>query len=134
MTREELRDYVEEQRNNIPYHVYSELIDGIDTLEDKDFIQHEKEILERIDKREREIDKYIKKLEELEQQPCKDKIIDEHYKKGFAAGIRTAEWRHNNAMKEIRENADRLKDSLYGDGLRHALEILNEYRTEGEEV
>lgn len=35
MTREELRDYVEEQRslNNIPYHVYSELIDGIDTLE-----------------------------------------------------------------------------------------------------
>lgn len=35
MTREELRDYVEEQRslNNIPYHVYSALIDGIDTLE-----------------------------------------------------------------------------------------------------
>ena len=35
MTREELRDYVDEQRtlNNIPYHVYSTLIDGIDTLE-----------------------------------------------------------------------------------------------------
>ena len=35
MTREELRDYVEEQRslNNIPYHVYSALIDGIDSLE-----------------------------------------------------------------------------------------------------
>lgn len=35
MTREELRDYVDEQRtlNNIPYHVYSVLIDGIDTLE-----------------------------------------------------------------------------------------------------
>lgn len=35
MTREELRDYVEEQRNlkNISYHVYSALIDGIDTLE-----------------------------------------------------------------------------------------------------
>ena len=35
MTREELRDYVEEQRNLdiIPYHVYSTLIDGIDTLE-----------------------------------------------------------------------------------------------------
>lgn len=35
MTREELRDYVDKQRalNNIPYHVYSELIDGIDTLE-----------------------------------------------------------------------------------------------------
>ena len=35
MTREELRDYVEELRNLdiIPYHVYSTLIDGIDTLE-----------------------------------------------------------------------------------------------------
>lgn len=35
MTREGLRDYVDKQRalNNIPYHVYSELIDGIDTLE-----------------------------------------------------------------------------------------------------
>jgi len=35
MTREELREYVEEQRNLgiIPYHVYSTLIDGIDTLE-----------------------------------------------------------------------------------------------------
>ena len=35
MTREELRDYVDEQitLNNIPYHVYSELIDGIDALE-----------------------------------------------------------------------------------------------------
>lgn len=35
MNREELRDYVEEQRNlnSIPYHVYSALIDGIDTLE-----------------------------------------------------------------------------------------------------
>ncbi len=34
MTREELRDYVEEQRNLgiIPYHVYSTLIDGIDTF------------------------------------------------------------------------------------------------------
>ena len=40
MTREELRDYVEEQRNlnNIPYHVYSTLIDGIDTLEQELFI------------------------------------------------------------------------------------------------
>ena len=35
MTRQKLRDYVDEQRalNNIPYHVYSALIDGIDTLE-----------------------------------------------------------------------------------------------------
>ena len=35
MTRDEFRDYVDEQRSldMIPYHVYSALIDGIDTLE-----------------------------------------------------------------------------------------------------
>ena len=35
MTREELRDYVDQQRSldSIPYPVYSMLIDGIDTLE-----------------------------------------------------------------------------------------------------
>lgn len=41
MTREELRDYVDEQRtlNNIPYHVYSALIDCIDTLEQEPIIE-----------------------------------------------------------------------------------------------
>lgn len=35
MTKEELRNYVETQRslNNLPYHVYTTLIDVIDTLE-----------------------------------------------------------------------------------------------------
>lgn len=35
MTKEELRDYVEEQRNLdvIPYHVYSTLIDGIEDIQ-----------------------------------------------------------------------------------------------------
>lgn len=41
------------------------------TCED-DFIKHKKEVLERIAKREHEIDKYIKELEELEQQPSED--------------------------------------------------------------
>ena len=27
---------------------------------------------------------------------------------------------------EIKEHADRLKDSLYGDGMRHCLKIINE--------
>ena len=42
MTREELRDYVKEQRNLgiISYHVYSTLIDGIDTLEQEPKIGH----------------------------------------------------------------------------------------------
>lgn len=43
MTRKELRDYVEEQRslNNIPYHVYSTLIDGIDTLYQESTIKND---------------------------------------------------------------------------------------------
>ena len=28
---------------------------------------------------------------------------------------------------EIREHADRLKDSLYGDGMRHCLEIIEQH-------
>lgn len=36
---------------------------------EEDFVKHKKEVLERIAKREREIDKYIKELEALEQQP-----------------------------------------------------------------
>ena len=39
-----------------------------------DFVKHKKEVLERIAKREHEIDKYIKELEALEQQPCEDCI------------------------------------------------------------
>jgi hypothetical protein len=34
---------------------------------------------------------------------------------------------------EIAEHADRLRDSLYGDGLRHALEIIDKYSVESEE-
>lgn len=33
---------------------------------------------------------------------------------------------------EIKEPADRLKDSLYGDGLRHAIEIIDKYKAESE--
>ena len=39
---------------------------------EEDFVKHKKEVLERIAKREREIDKYIKELDALEQQPCED--------------------------------------------------------------
>lgn len=48
MTREELRDYVEEQRNLgiIPYHVYSTLIDGIDTLEQESILDKIRERVE----------------------------------------------------------------------------------------
>lgn len=46
-----------------------------------DFVKHKKEVLERIAKREREIDKYIKELETLDQQSCKNKgeISDGHH-------------------------------------------------------
>ena len=34
--------------------------------------------------------------------------------------------------EEISEHADRLRDSLYGDGMRHCIEIIDEYKTESE--
>ena len=34
---------------------------------------------------------------------------------------------------EIKEHADRLKDSLYGDGMRHCIEIIDKYVAEREE-
>lgn len=33
---------------------------------------------------------------------------------------------------EIAEHADRLSDSLYGDGLRHTLDIIDKYKSESE--
>ena len=82
MTRKELRDYVDEQRtlNNIPYHVYSALIDGIDTLEQEqepisetDIILTREEYGELVSS---EYDNgYAKGYREaLEQEPCEDAI------------------------------------------------------------
>ena len=33
---------------------------------------------------------------------------------------------------EIAEHADRLKDSLYGDGMRHCIDIIDKYKVESE--
>ena len=46
----------------------------------------------------------------------------------YIKSFKNAEQRYNNAITEIREHADRLKDSLYGDGLRHALEIIDKHK------
>ena len=35
---------------------------------------------------------------------------------------------------EIKDQADRLKDSLYGDGMRHCIDIINKYMAEGSET
>ena len=71
-------------------------------------------------------------LKALNQESCEDKIIDKNYHKGFANGLRTAEWRYDNAIAEIKEQANMFKNNLYGSGLKYALEILNKYRTESE--
>ena len=39
----------------------------------------------------------------------------------------------NEIRAEIKEHADRLKDSLYGDGMRHCLEIIDKYKAGSEE-
>lgn len=67
MTREELRDYVEEQRslNMIPYHIYSTLIDGIDTLEQEPKTGHWIEVA-----------KYSDGKHEIECSKCGSHIFD----------------------------------------------------------
>lgn len=35
---------------------------------------------------------------------------------------------------EIKEHADRLRDSLYGDGMRHCIDIIDKYREESEDA
>ena len=82
MTNEEAREQLKDIARSFSreyFHDWREALDfAIKVLEqqsyDEDFIHHKKEVLERIDRREREIDKYIKELEELEQQPCEDCI------------------------------------------------------------
>lgn len=68
---------------------------------EEDFVKHKKEVLERIAKREREIDKYMKELEALEQQPCEDCISRE-------AVIKTIKW----WFDKIELNPDILIDSI----------------------
>lgn len=79
MTREELRDYIEEQRNLdiIPYHVYSTLIDGIDTLEQEPYedwcdVPSNEMNLEQARHAVRDLRKEL--VEHLEQEPILDKI------------------------------------------------------------
>ena len=80
---QELKETITEMRDNggtgTQQDVCKFLANYMEVLEkqmqqpsEEDFIRHKKEVLERIDRREREIDKYIKELEELEQQPCED--------------------------------------------------------------
>ena len=44
------------------------------------------------------------------------------------------EWldRMDKIRAEIKEHADRLKDSLYGDGMRHCIDIIDKYREGGD--
>ena len=50
------------------------------------------------------------------------------YFDGYKNALRTAKWKYDSMRAEIKSHADRLKDSLYGDGLRHAIKIIDEYK------
>ena len=52
---------------------------------------------------------------------CKD-ILDYLEQESVIDKVRT----------EIKEHADRLNDSLYGDGMRHCIEIIDRYKEESE--
>ena len=76
---------------------------------------------------------------------CENKVIDEHYRKGFTNGIRTAEWRYDKIRAEIesqREEASKkhfedegLSNYYFGlnDGLKDARDIIDKYKAESEE-
>lgn len=86
-------------------------------------------------------------IKALEKQPCENKIIDEHYKKGFANGIRTAEWRYEkikaeimdclNALDEIEKSEFNiyLPNEISGRRLTYqqCLEFIDKYKPESEE-
>ncbi len=59
------------------------------------------------------------------------------YETDFKQGYDTAndEWleRIGRLRAEIKEHADRLKDSLYGDGMRHCIDIIDKYKAEIEQ-
>lgn len=83
-----------------------------------------------------EFDEVEEIMRALKQEPCENKIIDEHYKKGFSNGLRTAEWRYDNAIAEIEqiEINGYIKDvECFRAGVNAALNIINKYRSESEE-
>lgn len=129
MTREELRDYVDEQRalNNIPYHVYSALIDGIDTLEQEPILDKIRKRVEleklgyppsagyyqAIMKVLQIIDKYIEKpvpKYRVEQKPILDKIRTE--------------------IDNIEINGHVRDVECFNMGIRYALNIIDKYKAE----
>lgn len=105
MTREELRDYVDEQRtlNNIPYHVYSTLIDGIDTLEQEPFIN----------------------------KPCVSEKVCEHDKNKVLDELRAEIENHCGLAKDT--HCEYCPNCYHVMGVREILEILDKYKAERKE-
>lgn len=63
-----------------------------------------------------------------------NKVIDENYQKGFTNGLRTAEYRYNNAIAEIEQieiNGHIKNVECFRAGVNVALNILNKYKAEG---
>ena len=48
-------------------------------------------------------------------------------------GVTTADDILGRIRAEIEEHSDRLKDSLYGDGMRHCIDIIDKHMMESEE-
>ena len=50
-----------------------------------------------------------------------------NYAKGFNNGLRLSNYRVHNMRKEILEDSQHRRDSLFEDGMRYCLEIIDKY-------
>ena len=62
---------------------------------------------------------------EISEIEIKSMTKEQNYMRGYFDGKQDV---LDKIKSEIKEYADKRKDSLYGDGLRHALEIIDKYR------
>ena len=57
---------------------------------------------------------------------------DQGHLDGIEVGYEKAMQKINKIRAEIKANADMLKDSLYGDGMRHCIDIIDKHMAESE--
>lgn len=69
-------------------------------------------------------------MSEISETEIKSMTKEQNYMRGYEDGKSDV---LDKIRAEIAEHADRLTDSLYGDGLRHALDIIDKYKAESED-
>lgn len=139
MTREELRNYVETQRslNNLPYHVYTTLIDGIDMLEQE--LSRDMEEIKEVINCDADAETKCKMIsnilttkphyfeEPFINKPCVSSEVCEHDKQKVLDKIRA----EIDKARFIDKDTRIVKNAL-ASGLEVAMQIIDKYKAESE--